>query len=478
MSRKILGLDIREEGVSAVLIKTGFKGIGIEAHAYLPFEPPGDGIVPALEALSRDMDLNGAACAVSLPANRMSFRNLSLPFKDIKKIRQILPFELEPSLPLPLEAMAFDFDSVESAEKKNHTDLFVALVEKARLDAYLTTLAEHKIRPETIAVAGYASAQVLAQQTGFPPDGMVIDVENKRCTLVVVSNRTIRLVRSVPVGHNGRAACLRLQIERTLQAFSAVTGITYQPDALLMTGPGLGDGKIEDQLTQLLEIPVQRADIMRDTNLRIKRQAMLDWDSAHLDGALSLALMEAGGGYGINFREGSLAFGKLFEEHRGSLVRMGIGAGLVLIFALFTTFYDSVRLRREVADLDREVSRVFKETFPEITRIVDPVQQMRLKLETAKQAMLHDGEGRKPVRTIDLLNEISKLIPETTDVELTRLVIGAESLLIDGNTDTFNAVDDIKNRLEGANLFKEVTISSANIDRSENRVRFKLKGGF
>jgi hypothetical protein len=61
---------------------------------------------------------------------------------------------------------------------------------------------------------------------------------------------------------------------------------------------------------------------------------------------------------------------------------------------------------------------------------------------------------------------------------MTRLVIGPESLLIDGTTDTFNTVDDIKNRLEKANLFKSVSISSANIDRSDNRVRFKLKGVF
>jgi hypothetical protein len=63
-------------------------------------------------------------------------------------------------------------------------------------------------------------------------------------------------------------------------------------------------------------------------------------------------------------------------------------------------------------------------------------------------------------------------------VEFTRLVLGPENLLIDGNTDTFNAVDEIKNRLETAKLFKGVTISSANIDRAINRVQFKLRGVF
>jgi hypothetical protein len=36
-------------------------------------------------------------------------------------------------------------------------------------------------------------------------------------------------------------------------------------------------------------------------------------------------------------------------------------------------------------------------------------------------------------------------------------------------------MDEIKSQLEQADIFKEVTISSSNIDRRENRVRFKLR---
>jgi hypothetical protein len=141
-------------------------------------------------------------------------------------------------------------------------------------------------------------------------------------------------------------------------------------------------------------------------------------------------------------------------------------------------FYDSYRLKKRVIHLDQQVDAVFRSTFPDVKRIVDPVHQMRLKITDAqKKAHLTDAAG-KSILTIDLLNEISRLIPETVDVEFTRLVIGPENLLIDGNTDTFNAVDEMKNRLETAKLFRGVTISSANIDRKANRVQFKLRGVF
>ena len=100
---------------------------------------------------------------------------------------------------------------------------------------------------------------------------------------------------------------------------------------------------------------------------------------------------------------------------------------------------------------------------------------MRIKIAAAKKNALLPGETGKHIRTIDILNNISKLIPKETDVKLTRLVIGEESVQISGNTDTFNSVDDIKSRLEQVKFFQKITISSANINRSDNRVQFKLK---
>jgi general secretion pathway protein L len=44
-----------------------------------------------------------------------------------------------------------------------------------------------------------------------------------------------------------------------------------------------------------------------------------------------------------------------------------------------------------------------------------------------------------------------------------------------GDTDTFNAVDTIKNRLEPSDYFSAVTITSANLDRTGKRVQFEIK---
>ena len=479
MGRKVFGLDIREDAVSSVLVKTGFKGSEIESQIYVPLQAAGnDGIGQALKTIVRELDTDGAVCVASLPAHQISFRHISVPFKDTKKIRQILPFELESTLPMPIEDLIMDFQTVHPTASKDRTGILAALVEKSHLESYLAILADFKIQPEIVTCGGYGIGRLLARLPDFPPKGLVVDIEQRKGTIFIVNAGHICLIRPVPINPSAKAASLCLQIRRTLMAYEEMTGFDFQPEAVFMTGRGLDDNTVESEVARLLGLPVQRADIVQDTDVGIKPPASQTWNPLQLDGAASLALMELKGGDGINFRKGPFAQKKLWGQHRKSLITTAVIAGFFLVLALFNIFYDAYLLKLQVAGLDREITGIFRRTFPDVKKIVDPVHQMRIKIEAVKKSTLFPGQTGKHIRTIDLLNEISQSIPKATDVEFTRLVIGPENLLIDGNTDTFNTVDDIKRRLEGAVLFKEITISSANIDRAGDRVRFKLKGGF
>ena len=50
-----------------------------------------------------------------------------------------------------------------------------------------------------------------------------------------------------------------------------------------------------------------------------------------------------------------------------------------------------------------------------------------------------------------------------------------DTVRMSGDTDTFNALDTIKNRLEPSAYFSAVTITSANRDRTGNRFQFEIK---
>ena len=100
---------------------------------------------------------------------------------------------------------------------------------------------------------------------------------------------------------------------------------------------------------------------------------------------------------------------------------------------------------------------------------------MKIKMQAARRNALLPGATDRSIRTIDILRDISRLTPKEVDVNITRLVVSMDSVVISGNTDTYKSVDGIKSSLEKADFFKKIVISSANIDKSDNRVRFKLK---
>ena len=124
--------------------------------------------------------------------------------------------------------------------------------------------------------------------------------------------------------------------------------------------------------------------------------------------------------------------------------------------------------------LNAQITHIFKTTFPDIQKIVDPLQQMRVEIQNTKKQSISPESSQKNIRNIDILHDISTLIPDNVIVELNRIVIGPGSVQISGYTDTFNSVNNFQRKLQSGKLFKTVTINSANIEKTENRVNFKL----
>ncbi|MBW2539783.1 MAG: pilus assembly protein PilM, partial [Deltaproteobacteria bacterium] len=129
MNRKILGLDIRNNTVSAVLLNSGTKSVRIEAHdiVSIPDQKESENtLAAALETIVENIDTAGCICVASFPANQVLYRNIRVPFTNKKKIVQILPYELEPTLPFPVEDLTIDFHTINISENADHTDLIAA----------------------------------------------------------------------------------------------------------------------------------------------------------------------------------------------------------------------------------------------------------------------------------------------------------------------------------------------------------------
>ena len=117
---------------------------------------------------------------------------------------------------------------------------------------------------------------------------------------------------------------------------------------------------------------------------------------------------------------------------------------------------------------------MFQTTFPDVKKVVDPMQQMRVRIDELRKISLLPSDGNNAL-AIDILNNISKSIPSNIDAKFTRTVIGENNVVINGDTDTFNSVDTVKSRLEQVEAFQSVTIVSTTKEDASNRIKFRLK---
>ena len=478
MSRKVLGIDIRNESVSAVLVKTSLRESRIDTHAYIPMPDSADDpdhIKTALEALAGQIDPTGCDCVVSISADHFSYRILKVPFKEARKIRMVLPFELEPTIPFPVDDLIIDFIDLATENQKDQTDLIAVAVPKSELEAYIKTLADIKVVPEMVTISGLPSALCLASQTGPREDQLFFEIGKTVSSLFIVGDGRVKLIRSIPtpVVEDTRAGALGAFIRRTLAAYGELSRSDFHPLDIVMTGSGLNGANFDQQIAGILNIPANRLNISERLSIPVDDEDVNPWEPELMDSALSLAMVEIEGIRGLNFHKGQFAAKKFFLKHKKSWIKTGIFAAAVVVLLLFNVITDSYRLNNQLDGYDQQIRNIYQATFPG-EKIVEPYQQMQIKVKEARKNAVTQSAAGPQQRSIDILNAISQSIPESTRVEVTRMVISTETVLISGNTDTFNSVEDIKSNLEQVDIFSKVTISSTSKDRSGKAIRFQI----
>ena len=249
MSRKVLGIDICKESVSAVLVTTSLRENRIDAHAHIPLvdtDEDDNTFKTALNALCDEIDPSGSDCVVSISADHFSYRILQVPFKDSKKIKMVLPFELEPTVPYPIDDLIIDFIDLQSAGQSDHSEIIAVAIPKAQLNPYIESLAELKINPELVTVSGLPAAMCLANRADQGEDRMVLEIGNASSSLFIVSQGNLQLIRSfpTPVGSDNRLGRLGAFVQRTLAAYEELCLTEFQPQDMVVTGAGLNGASL------------------------------------------------------------------------------------------------------------------------------------------------------------------------------------------------------------------------------------------
>jgi type IV pilus assembly protein PilM len=507
MPDKILGLDIGDSSVKAVQVLGGLKGSQVTACARVEIDPQ-KGLEDALGRLFEEIPVNNGACISSFQAHLASYRNLAMPFKDKKKIGRTIGYELEPMLPFSVENLTTDYIFT---ERSDHPKILTASIKKQAFAEYLAALAAHQVNPEAVDLGSVPTAMQIVKDDDEPADALFIDMGAKVASVILCRNRAVALVRSLPFGGDAITAAIAEtqnisreeaerrkcegsvdgfaegvkpvirslchEIQNTLHAFRHQVTEEVNPQKVFLTGGGALYPGIAAMVQEFLELPVEMIDLTEKLHVEMEEGALEHWNPLFMNAALSLALRDSKAAEGFNFRTGEFKKQRRYDLYMGDIKRAAIYVAVILLVLLVDVGADYYVLKKRHSQFQQQITSIFKETFPEVERIVDPAHQMRVKLREAKESMLLPTDAVGQGMVVDVLRDIAMRIPEDADVDAASLVIDEDRARLKGLTDNFNTVDVVKNALEGSDFFKDVSIASAQLDRSGDRVRFELVMG-
>jgi len=497
MPRTIIGLDISEDTVVAVQVKSLMQGYQVTGCSVVPITETG-GISVALRSVCEEIEPKGSVCNSVIEDGHVSFRNMSMPFTDLRKIRQTLGFELETVTASSVEEQLIDFIDVDRTTTQ--TSLIAASVKRSYIGEYLANFKPLGVEPEVLDIRNVSLVNQALMQENSPENGMLLCLGSRICSMLLFLNKRIVLIRQMPFNGKELAGVASLAAKRekaglpdhqhyeaalislcrsinlTLRGFMVETGTNLKPGKVFITGPGALVQATAEIIGKELELSVSNLDLREGTdNIQLSKHLIQLYNPALMDNSLALALRESKKAKTFNFRREEFQVKTQFVKIKKELIHASIYLGIIFVLLAVSFGVDYRDLKKRNANLDNQIKGIFTQTFPEITKVPDAVHQMKTEINSLKNA-----SGSAPGVNIDstfleILNDKSNRIPADLKIQVDRMVVDQEGVQIRGTTDTFNTVDSIKKGLESSEMYRDVVIASANLDQSGEGVRFEIK---
>ncbi|HQI24012.1 MAG TPA: pilus assembly protein PilM [Smithella sp.] len=497
----VLGLEIGRSTIKAVLMARKGLGGGRILDARILDVRDSEGIGPALQKLAEDKNFAGIPCFVSVPSQDVLFRHVRLPFRDDNRIRKTLLFELEPLIPLPIENVIADYIALPregllvGAMPKETIREIIEQVEKnlgdvSVIDTSSSALAvqipDHKKTSVSIILDIGRNATTAA----FCENESVIHIRSlafsgEQITLAMAKDFSVDRNRAEQLKISGDypeamektgEECRRLcsELKNTVE-FMKINGVLHNdPAQILLTGGGALFGPLRKEIEKNFTCPVELLNLISARQLEVEKNIMMRMNPSLLNAAAANALRSSAGKKSFNFRQGEFTARPSHLNFKNHLRWAGILAAVILLLAVVNQILDYSLKMRQIGGIKKDIARIFQKSFPDAPSMVDPVQQLKTKIEEDKKTF-GLGEGMPEATTADFLKELSALISPSLEIVFTALTYENRVISVKGEAKTVDDVTLIKDALAKSKSFKEVTMGPTSLTRDGGKVDFSLR---
>lgn len=495
MGRRVIGLDITEEQLTAVVVEQKSGQFEIVAHGVVALNSL-DELKEKIPQLLDGINVSKYTCILGLPLGLGSLRNIEMPFQDRKNIEQTLFFELEDLLVTPVDEQIIEYIITRVDEGVSH--LLVAGIEKHHLGQCLDGLKTGGYVPEVASLRTIEYARQIIEYNETEEDFLVLDAELHSFNLAICHQGEVVLVRKIsyhdqmvvdsPFQYEDSALTVRdfqgakhclteicSSVEHSISYFKQKSGLHIQPHKIFITGRLSQSDFFRNIVAREFPFEIINSDLQKAANMFISSEVTDDCQAAFYDHAVALALSGFKKRGKVNFLKGEFA-GKGFVVRARKILVLVAALVFVLAGGVASSFMvESNRLQKRYDQYLQEMVSLYRESFPNDSKIYDPLKQM-----TINMLELQKNSGSAPVfteekRTLDILADISQRIPASLSIHVGQLTIDRESVRLKGTTDTFNNVNVIQKFLRNSPRYDDVDIVSAAAEKEGDKIRFEIR---
>ena len=504
MAERILGIDIGSTALKAVLVSHSLRsGFSVERIENIDIAANG-GLRPALLSLGEKIDYRQVQINLSLPAEVVSFHNVKLPFREEKKIRQTIAFELETMLPQAMDDYLLDYNII--SQTSQDSEMLAAVVPRAVVQERLALFGENPPETNVIGISALAVASLLTARKALTGSSLLLEVGDGQAVAVFLKDDKILQVRryafggeplaggkdksdnttGAAAGQGSEKAPEAEEAGKVLQGFCQELANTLEflkwegnmdsgLDGIMLTGEGSLQPCLKEELARFFSVPVEMADVAESEQVMLLEDVRETWQPAVMNQALALAIHRYTRGKGFNFPLRKLESLAERAELGPILRRVAIVLVCALALLALDSYLDYHYSRLRLDNLKKEINAVFKSAAPEVTRIVDPVQQFKVKILEAKKISAGLGGMEGSATVLDFLKDISVLAPPATEFLITGFSLEEDRLVIKGTVKNFEAVDALKRELAKSRYFTNMQIGATNLIKPSDKVEFDLR---
>jgi len=160
-----------------------------------------DAVRVALGQFANQVDLSGAAVAVSIPGHAALARFAKLPPVEPKKIPDIVKFEAVQQIPFGIDEVEWDYQTFQSPDSPD-VEVGIFAVTKEKINERLTVYQDVNVVPDTVTLSPVAVYNAMAYDLQFSettPGTIILDIGTTSTDLIVAESGRV-WVRTFPIG--------------------------------------------------------------------------------------------------------------------------------------------------------------------------------------------------------------------------------------------------------------------------------------